>query len=47
MGKLKRFGQELGKTFSRLGSAGSRVMANLDKADKDLQEKMKKVVDVT
>jgi hypothetical protein len=47
MGKLKRFGQALGNTFKNIGTASSKIMANLEKADKELEMKMKKGGSVT
>jgi len=47
MGRLKRFGQELGKTFKGLGKAtekvlNSPVLKKIEESDRIMNEKIKK-----
>jgi len=40
--RLKRFGEALGHTFKNLGASAGKVLNDLEKSDKELQEKIKK-----
>ena len=47
MGRLKRFGQELGKTFKSFGASAKKVMDSpvlkrLEESDRIMNEKIKK-----
>ena len=42
--KLKRFGKAFGHTFRNLGASVGKVLENLEKSDKEMDEKIKKAM---
>ena len=44
IGKLKKFSDQMGVTLRQMGSSASKVMENLEKSDKEMNEKMKKIL---
>lgn len=44
VGKLKKFSEQMGVTIRQIGSSASKVMENLEKQDKEMNEKMKRIL---
>jgi len=42
MAKLKQVIKNMGVIFKNMGASAGKIMKEMDKADKDLQEKMKR-----
>ena len=41
--RLKRFGKAVGENLTKIGESGSRVLENLEDADKRMNEKIAKI----
>jgi len=44
VGKLKKFSDQMGVTLRQMGSSASKVMENLEKSNKEMNERMKKIL---
>lgn len=42
--KLKRIAKNMGETFKKMGEGAGNVLNNLEKADKEMNEKMKNIM---
>lgn len=42
--RLKRVLKEMGKTFGKMGDIGSKVLNDMDKKDKEMNEKINKAL---
>ena len=42
--KIKRFGQEMGKTLKKIGASGEDILKKIEKSDKEMNEKMEKIL---
>jgi hypothetical protein len=45
--RLKQIAKNVGQQFSKIGATGSAVMKNMEKADKEMNEKMKNITKST